>query len=148
MKRSNCCASRPTNPLASTGISSRRTFLSTVLLILTTVLAVQTQARTVGTTPGELSISNGVATYTVPIAMAPGIAGMVPELSLQVSSPGGNGIAGLGGSLSGLSSISRCAKTIAQDGFAAGVNLDRQDGYCLDGQRLILVKGNYGNSGS
>jgi len=102
----------------------------------------------VGTTPGELSVANGIATYNIPIVAAPGIAGMIPELSLQVSSPGMNGIAGLGGSLAGLSVISRCSKTIAQDGFTSGINLNHQDGYCLDGQRLILTRGNYGKAGS
>jgi YD repeat-containing protein len=102
----------------------------------------------VGTTPGELSVGNGSAAYTIPIAVAPGVAGMVPDLSLQVSSPGGNGIAGLGGSISGLSAISRCPRTIAQDGVTAGVTHTNDDVFCLDGQRLIPVSGANGVHGT
>jgi hypothetical protein len=33
----------------------------------------------------------------------------------------------------GLSAITRCNKTIAQDGTAKGITLTVDDGYCLDG---------------
>ena len=99
--------------------------------------------------PGNFSVSpSGAANYTVPIEVPPGLAGMQPSLSLSYSSQGGNGLLGMGWGLSGLSSIGRCPRTMAQDGVRGGVNYDNNDRYCLDGQRLVLVSGTYGAAGS
>ena len=86
----------------------------------------------------------------MPIAVPPGTAGMVPALSLQYSSQSGDGIAGLGWTLSGLPSISRCPRTLAQDTVHGGVNYDSNDRFCMEGQRLIYVSGGsgYGTDGS
>ncbi|MDN3579133.1 SpvB/TcaC N-terminal domain-containing protein, partial [Chitinimonas viridis] len=92
-----------------------------------------------GSLPGELGVSNGAATYSLPIAVPPGTAGMVPSISLNYSSQSGNGVAGLGWGLGGFSAIERCGKTLAQDGIAGAVRFDLEDRLCLDGQRLILV---------
>jgi hypothetical protein len=99
-----------------------------------------------GVLTGQLSVgSSGAATYTVPISIPPGTAGMAPNLSLVYSSQGFDGIAGQGWSLSGLSMIYRCPKTRLQDGHAKTVALDSVavtddagDGVCLDGQRLFI----------
>ena len=57
----------------------------------------------------------------VPLAMPPGRAGMVPALSLSYASGTGNGIAGVGWSVSGFSTITRggliWAKHSKTDGF-------------------------------
>jgi RHS repeat-associated protein len=93
-----------------------------------------------GTLPGELGVSNaGAATYSIPIEVPPGTAGLKPSLSLSYSSQGTNGPLGLGWSLSGLSSIHRCGQTIAQDGVNGRIRFDQGDRLCLDGQRLVLV---------
>ena len=98
-----------------------------------------------GTLPGGLSVGNdGAATYDVPIAVPPGTGGMTPALSLRYSSGGPNGMAGLGWSLTGLSTIHRCPKTIAQDGTPGRINFDTADRLCLDGQRLVRVNGGAG----
>jgi len=55
---------------------------------------------------------------------------------------------GIGWSLAGLSAITRCNKTVAQDTTAAPVALVTSDGYCLDGKRLRLTSGTYGTAGS
>lgn len=91
---------------------------------------------------------SGQATYQIPIAIPAGIAGVQPEISLSYNSGAGEGIAGMGWNISGLSSIQRCAKSIVQDGAISGVFMNANDGYCLDGQRLILTGGTYGKSGS
>jgi hypothetical protein len=54
---------------------------------------------------------------TCPITVPPGIAGMQPKLSINYNSNASNGQLGLGFSLSGLSVIHRCAKTIVTDGI-------------------------------
>lgn len=109
----------------------------------------QAQTLVPGHTPGEFSVSpSGAATYSIPIQVPPGVAGLVPSLSLNYSSQGGNGIAGLGWSLDGESSITRCPRTLATDGVQGRVNHDGNDRFCLDGQRLMVVSGGYGAAGS
>ncbi|WP_315804678.1 MULTISPECIES: FG-GAP-like repeat-containing protein [unclassified Bradyrhizobium] len=101
------------------------------------------------TLPGQFSVGQmGAATYSLPIAIPPGSAGMVPSLTLDYSSQGGNGVLGVGWSLGGLPSIGRCQRTVAQDGVLGGVNFDGNDRFCLEGQRLILVSGAYGADGA
>ncbi|MEQ1662023.1 MAG: SpvB/TcaC N-terminal domain-containing protein, partial [Thiobacillus sp.] len=108
-----------------------------------------TAAAPVGATPGSHQVSpSGAFTYTIPVAVPPGTAGIEPKLSLAYNSQGGNGLMGMGWSLSGLSVIHRCPKTVAQDGVLHGVNYDANDRYCLDGQRLIALSGTYGGNGT
>lgn len=105
----------------------------------------------VGAVPGEFSVGpDGKASYTIPIHVSPGTAGVRPDLSLQYSSGGANDLIGVGWSLGGLSSISRCPQTDAQDSNRHFVNYTAEDRFCLDGQRLMLVggTGSYGASGS
>jgi hypothetical protein len=105
-------------------------------------------AQEVGSIAGEFSVSNGTANYSIPIEMPQGVAGMQPELSLNYSSQSGNGYLGLGWSIGGLSAIHRCPATLAQDGVRGSVNLDQDDKYCMDGQRLIVIDdGTYGDVG-
>jgi hypothetical protein len=99
--------------------------------------------------PGAFAVSpSGAATYRIPIQVPPGVAGMQPNLEVIYNSQSGNGLLGQGWGLSGLSTVTRCPRTQAQDGIRAGVNLDANDRFCLDGQRLILVSGTYGVAGS
>jgi RHS repeat-associated protein len=93
----------------------------------------------VGITEGALSVSlSGGATYSVPIAVPPGINGVTPQISLQYNSQGSNGYVGYGWSIGGLSSITRLATTKYHDGVIDAVDFDNLDRYALDGQRLIL----------
>ena len=99
-----------------------------------------TQAAVPGAMQGEFSVSpSGAATYQIPITVPPGVNGMQPELALVYNSQGGNGHLGVRWSLAGLSSITRCPATLAQDGFTDGVDFDSNDRFCLDGQRLVPV---------
>ncbi|WP_315786578.1 MULTISPECIES: FG-GAP-like repeat-containing protein [unclassified Bradyrhizobium] len=98
---------------------------------------------------GQFAINQaGAATYTIPLALPPGRAGLSPSLSLHYNSQGGNGLLGLGWSLGGLSAISRCPRTIAQDGVRGGINFDANDRFCLDGRRLVAINGAYGADGT
>jgi RHS repeat-associated protein len=99
-----------------------------------------------GALSGQLSVSpSGAATYTVPIAIPPGVSGMAPNLSLVYNSQSGDGIAGQGWDLGGLSMIHRCPKTKAVDGVMRPIlmddlgsgNQDQTDGLCLDGMHLF-----------
>ena len=54
---------------------------------------------------------------------------------------------GVGWSLSGLSSITRCPRTKVHDGVVGSVNFDLNDRYCLDGQRLLAINGADGGHG-
>ncbi|MBL6938546.1 MAG: VCBS repeat-containing protein [Alphaproteobacteria bacterium] len=99
--------------------------------------------------PGKFAVSStGAATYSIPIIVPPGTAGMVPSLALSYSSRSGDGFVGLGWALSGLPQITRCPRTIAQDSTHGGVNYDSNDKFCLDGQRLIVTSGAYGADSS
>ncbi|WP_264536252.1 RHS repeat-associated core domain-containing protein [Flavobacterium sp. N1736] len=104
----------------------------------------------VGVTEGQLSVSlNGVAGYSIPIAVPAGINGVVPQVALVYSSQAGNGIAGYGWNISGVSAITRIPRTKFHDGSVGGINLDAKDRFALDGQRLILKTGvAYGAAGS
>jgi RHS repeat-associated protein len=102
----------------------------------------------VGKLPGEADTSGGAASYSIPIIVPPGRRGVQPDLSLDYSSRSGNGIAGMGWSLSGFSAIGRCQATLDQDGAVRAVRLDASDKLCLDGQRLVVTTGTYGQSGA
>src|SRR6266850_2465262 len=108
------------------------------------------RAQTVaGFTAGSFSVTpNGAASYSIPIQVPPGVGGVEPKLSLEFNSQGGN-VLGVGWVMQGLSFISRCPRTMAQDNARGTVNYDSNDRYCLDGQRLILLSGaSYGADGA
>jgi hypothetical protein len=91
---------------------------------------------------GSIDVSPiGAAVYTLPLDVPPGVAGVEPKLALVYNSQAGNGLLGIGWRIEGLSAITRCARTLAQDGVRGGVHFDADDRYCLDGERLIAIKG-------
>jgi hypothetical protein len=101
-----------------------------------------------GYLPGAGEVTpEGAYTYALPLEVPPG-RGVQPDLSLRYSSRGGNGHLGVGFSLGGLSSIQRCYKTIAADGVADGIEKSRGDALCLDGNRLVAVRGAHGADGT
>lgn len=87
---------------------------------------------------------SGNASYTVKIEVPPGTAGMQPGLNLTYSSSGGGGLLGQGWSLGGLSAISRCAGTQAQDGALGRIQYDASDKFCIDGMRLVQTSSGAG----
>jgi len=105
--------------------------------------------QSVGATPGQFQVDDsGGANYTIPLQVPPGTAGMQPELSLTFNSRTGNGLLGVGWSLGGLSTITRCPQTLAEDNAVGTVQFDINDRFCLDGERLIAISGAYGSNGT
>ena len=106
----------------------------------------------VGVTEGQLSVSlTGGATYSIPIAVPPGINGIVPQIALSYNSQGGNGLAGYGWDISGISVITKIPSTKFHDNTIDGVDFDTLDRFALDGQRLIVKNGTnavYGANGT
>ncbi|MBP3726694.1 MAG: hypothetical protein J6I60_05710, partial [Bacteroidaceae bacterium] len=90
---------------------------------------VQSSGSTVvDATPTEWNVSAlGGATTTVSFRLPAGVGGMVPEVGLVYNSQGGNGIAGMGWSISGLSVITRGARTVWHDGAARGIGYTPDD---------------------
>ena len=111
----------------------------------------------VGAIGGTVSVGGlGAATYTIPIELPSDIGEMKPNLSIVYNSQSGNGLLGWGWTLGGLSAITRTGATLFQDNFIKGVDFGHDvqnpksfDRFALDGQRLMLTKGNYyGENGS
>ena len=128
-----------------------RSWLSIVTLLALTFGYYTSVQAAVGRTPGNFSVSaSGSADYSIPVWAPPGPAGIQPQLSLSYDSRSPIGALGVGWSIAGLGSITRCPKTVAQDGVASPVTLAVSDGYCLNGNRLRLTSaaGTYGLAGS
>ncbi|HDY8121392.1 TPA: hypothetical protein RQK91_002757 [Vibrio vulnificus] len=95
---------------------------------------------------GEYATRGGEATYSIELSIAKGRADFQPTLSLDYQSDSPNGVMGMGWSLGGTSSIYRCGQNLRIDGRMGGIHFDANDRFCLDGQRLIAVKGQDGQS--
>jgi hypothetical protein len=81
-------------------------FNFSLLLLLVWSLSLNAQTTAVGSTEGVFNVSDlGGANYTIPIKVPEGIGGVQPSLSINYSSQGGNGIMGMGWSLSSGASI-------------------------------------------
>jgi hypothetical protein len=118
----------------------------TQLLIVLIISLYVAPALSALDTPGQSSVGlDGEANYVIPIQISSGTGGVSPILSLGYRSQAGNGVLGQGWNLNGISQISRCNKTIVQDGANGGINYDTNDRFCIDGQRLIVVSGTYGS---
>ena len=89
----------------------------------------------------------GAAVYTIPIELPAGINGMQPSLAITYNSQSGNGLLGWGWDLAGISAVTRGGTTLYHDGYMSGADFT-DDRFYLDGQRLMVVNGNYGANGS
>ncbi|WP_431610887.1 RHS repeat-associated core domain-containing protein [Chryseobacterium sp. 'Rf worker isolate 10'] len=100
-------------------------------------------------TKGNIDVTGaGQLQYTLTIDLPPGIRNTAPAINLVYVSGAGNGLAGYGWNISGISSISRVGKNLEKDGITKGVQLDYSDFYSFNGQRLILKSGEYGKDGA
>jgi len=97
------------------------------------------ETASVGSLAGSFSVTqDGAATYSIPFALPPGRAGMTPGLGLNYSSDSGNGLVGMGFSITGLSSIHRCPANLAVHNYIKEVDYEN-DELCLDGKPLRKV---------
>ncbi|HRI64847.1 MAG TPA: SpvB/TcaC N-terminal domain-containing protein, partial [Polyangium sp.] len=100
------------------------------------------QSKTIvpGTLPASFAVTDsGNASLTMPLVVPPGRAGMEPSLAITYDNSGGDGVMGMGFSVSGASAITRCPKTMAIDGEIRAVQYDSDDAVCLDGKRLVSI---------
>ena len=103
----------------------------------------------VGSTKGVFNVSlMGEATYNLPIEVPPGINGVIPNIGISFNSQAGNGIAGYGWSISGISSINKVGSNKFFDGKNTTINYSADDRFMLDGQRLLPKSGVYGGNGA
>ncbi|WP_428240748.1 FG-GAP-like repeat-containing protein, partial [Gynuella sp.] len=102
----------------------------------------------VGNLKGDFTVSEGgSATYYLPLDLPAGPGGIKPNISLNYDSQNGNGQLGKGWAIGGLETIARCPqkKPNSSRGTLQYNNTDR---FCLNGQRLVAVSGNYGANGT
>lgn len=114
----------------------------------------------VGATLAQFRVDEGGnATYSIPIQVPPGTAGMTPKLALSYNSRMPGSVMGQGWAIEGASSISRCRQTRESGDFMSGatpvdgnplpINFTTTDRFCLDGVRLLLTSSaNYGDDGT
>lgn len=101
------------------------------------------------TTEGSGNVlPNGSFNYQFPIFCSPGMASTQPNLSVSYNSNSGISILGLGFSLSGISAIGRTNKTKFYDGVNSEIKLNNSDVFALDGERMLLKTGTYGQNGA
>lgn len=102
----------------------------------------------VGSLTGKFEVtSTGQAKYSIPVEVLPGTAKLEPALSITYDSTNSNthnGLLGMGFTLEGITSVTRCPSNKAQNGEIHGVDFTDRDRYCLNGEQLVAVKGTYG----
>ncbi|MFE9139582.1 RHS repeat-associated core domain-containing protein [Streptomyces sp. NPDC007355] len=98
-----------------------------------------------GYLPGTSQVNpDGSLSYSIPLKVPAGRAGMSPSVSLEYSSGNRNGVVGAGWSISGASAITRCPKDLAVEGTVLGIAYGATDRFCLDGAKLVSTSGTYG----
>lgn len=102
----------------------------------------------VGSPKGVFSVNNsGAAVYSIDIS-APNGGSLTPSIGVSYNSQSGNGLAGFGFNITGLSCITRGCKDLYHDRQIAGTSYGIGDALFFNGQRLILKTGVYGYNGS
>lgn len=145
-----CSGSSNTNDSAQPRTGERQEAVVLPTTLQDAVASGVVESQPVGGIPGSGRVTpTGAFEYTIPIKVPRGRNGLQPHLALIYNSNAGDGPMGRGWSLAGLSSITRCRKTIAANGIAGGVDFDdSSDQFCLDGQPLILIEGSPGEEGA
>ncbi|MDL2224433.1 hypothetical protein LJB92_03880, partial [Bacteroidales bacterium OttesenSCG-928-M06] len=96
-----------------------------------------TEGAAVGNLEGTLDVNGlGGAVYSVSIECPPGINGMHPTISLVYNSQAGNGIAGMGWAIGGLSMISRVPSSWHYDSYKSSIQWDKRSALVWDNQQI------------
>lgn len=95
------------------------------------------------TVQAHMSVNKtGALEYSLPIEVLEGIFNFQPNLTLSYSSQAGNGQAGWGWNIMGLSLISQGGTSKEVDGITRGPQFTGKDPFYMDGQRLIQINPN------
>ena len=106
-------------------------------------------SKPVGTVAGSAGATpTGGVNYSIPIYAPPGTNGVQPSLSIAYNSQAGNGVAGYGWNIAGLSLVSRMGKNIYYNGSVAPVTFTASDAFLLDGMKLNAISGSNGANGT
>lgn len=123
-----------------------RNFLLGVLSLMTAFpIGIYSQDKLSGT--ASVSATGG-GVYAVQIQTPKGVGDLQPSIALSYNSQAGNGVAGWGCNITGISVITRGMKDIAHDGSANSIRYTTTDALYLDGKRLIKVSGTEGADGT
>lgn len=95
--------------------------------------------KDIGSIGAESQIVNGALVYTVPIEIMPSSTGFQPSLSISYNSMGGNGIAGFGWNIGGLSEISITNSTYYHNSGKVRSANRNGTSFVLDGIQLIVT---------
>ena len=87
----------------------------------------------VGFINGTYGVGNGQSLYNIPIPIAPGTAGMVPNISISYNSSSTEGIVGVGWNIDGISAIKRAQYDYYHLASVRPIALDATDYFTLDG---------------
>lgn len=121
-------------------ISILRTIVLFILCIVSTSYLYAQSSTIAAEIPHETQVTAGGAfTYTLPLRIPPGIKEVLPSVAITYNSQGGNGILGMGWSITGLSAISRSGKNLYNDKDITAIDFSTNDALYLDGQRLYEV---------
>ncbi|MCE6993048.1 polymorphic toxin type 23 domain-containing protein [Dyadobacter sp. CY323] len=99
----------------------------------------------VGSISESASVASGGASYSISLAVPPGTNGITPTISVDYYSMGGNGVLGQGWGVGGLSEITRATRNMYFDNETNPIVMTNSDRFVLDGSRLIVKVGNYGD---
>ncbi len=103
---------------------------------------------------GNFNVSSaGSATYRLSFPLPPWNTSISPSLGLSYSSDGAESFIGYGWAVSGFSRITLCSQNYYSDQTWSNANAGNQEFYhlnrlCIDGKRLVSIKGDYGKDGS
>lgn len=98
--------------------------------------------------PGRATVDGGASGYTIPIELPDIDNAFRPKLSVYYSNRSGNGMLGMGWSLSAGGSVHRCPFIPDGDGLSREVLYAPDDRLCINGTKMALYRGDYGKSGS
>lgn len=136
------------------GIRQLRLQLSLVLIV-TLASCAQTQNSVKPAQPsqgkalrGSAGASGGAASYRIPIELPDGDGAPRPSVDVVYGSRSGVGLLGMGWTLAAGGSVHRCPFIPDGDGIAREVLFKPDDRLCIDGTKMVLLKGEYGKEGS